>query len=138
MRPAKILRGMQNSVPKINTGKCLLTVGTDVKNVTEERGTEGRETEGRGGKEGTRLGFLCGYNRVQYNTVHYSTVQYSNRQNVELTFCSKNAKNHLFKPLFGALPKISNWIQKYVQICLVLKNGIKNDSSLINDRVIDV
>ena len=46
---------MQSSVPKRNTGKCLLTVGTDVKNVTEGRGTEGR-----GGEEGTRLCFLCG------------------------------------------------------------------------------
>ena len=43
---------MTFSVPKRNTGKCLLTVGfeVDVKNVME----------GRGGK-GTRLGFLCGF-----------------------------------------------------------------------------
>ena len=39
------MRGMQSSVPKRNTGKCLLTVGTDVKNVMEGRGTEGREGE---------------------------------------------------------------------------------------------
>ena len=63
-RPAKILRGMQSSVPKRNTGKCLLTVGTDVKNVTEGRGTEGR-----GGKEGTRLGFLCGWSIVGHMTI---------------------------------------------------------------------
>ena len=37
-------------------------------------------------------------------------------QNLELTFCSKNATNYFFKPLFGALPKIGDWIQKYVQI----------------------
>ena len=27
-----------------------------------------------------------------------------------------NAKTFIFKPLFGALPKIGDWIQKYVQI----------------------
>ena len=41
----------------------MLTVGTDVKNVTEGRGGKGRggkgrEGEGRGGKEGTRLDFF--------------------------------------------------------------------------------
>ena len=39
---------MQSSVPKRKTVKCLLTVGTDVKNVMEGRGTEGRGMEGRG------------------------------------------------------------------------------------------
>ena len=56
-------------------------------------------------------------------------------------FVQKTPKITLKKNLFGALPKISDWIQKYVQILswlLVLKNGIKNYSCLINDRVIDV
>ena len=53
-RPAKILRGMQSSVPKRNTCKCLLTVGTDVKNVTEGRGGKGREG-------GDQARFLCGF-----------------------------------------------------------------------------
>ena len=43
------MRGMQSSVPKINIGKCLLTVGTDVKNVMEGRGGKGREGDGRRG-----------------------------------------------------------------------------------------
>ena len=47
--------------------------------------------------------------------------------------CGK--KKSFFKPLFGALPKIGDWIQKYVQIhrppwFLVLKNGLKKCSSL--------
>ena len=41
---------MQSSVPKRNTDKCLLTVGTDVK----KNVMEGRGGEGRGGKEGRR------------------------------------------------------------------------------------
>ena len=37
-------------------------------------------------------------------------------QNVELTFCSKKLEITFFKSFFGALPKISDWIRKYVQI----------------------
>ena len=43
----------------------------------------------------------------------------------------KKIQTKKFKPLFGALPKFGDWL-------LVLKNGLKKHSSLINDRVIDV
>ena len=85
--------------------------------------------------------FVFLYSTVQYSMVQYSTVTgeedgvrgwitpYSTPcvvsvwqvllvwwQNVELTFCFKMLKITFFKTLFGALPKISDWIRKYVQI----------------------
>ena len=86
--------------------------------------------------------FVFLYSTVQYSMVQYSTVTgevdgvrgwltpYSTPcvvsvwqvllvwwHNVELTFCSKKCRKITFlKPLFGALPKIGDWIQKYVQI----------------------
>ena len=59
---ANILRGMQSSVPKRNTGKCLLTVGTDVKNMTEGRGGEGREGGGEGREGGDQARFFMWIN----------------------------------------------------------------------------
>ena len=62
-------------------------------------------------------------------------------QNMELTFCSKNAKKLLFKPPYWGTSK-NQWLD--LKVCadpswhLVLKNGLRKHSSLINDWVIDV
>ena len=38
------------------------------------------------------------------------------RPNVSKNVVKKCKKNIFFKPLFGTLPKIGDWIRKYVQI----------------------
>ena len=106
------------------------------------------------------------YSTVQYSMVQYSTVTgeedgvrvwlipYSTPcvvsvwqvllvcwQNVELTFHLKNAENHFFKTPFWGTSK-NRWLDP--KICadpswiLVLKNGPKKHSSLINYWLIDV
>ena len=72
-RPAKILRGMQSSVPKINTGKCLLTVGTDVKNVTEGRGGERRGGEGKEGGDPARF-FMWIQSQEKYSYLNWTFI----------------------------------------------------------------
>ena len=76
------------------------------------------------------------YSTLQYITVQYSTVQYSTVQEDGVrgwitpysTLCGVTVtgaaslvaecgtKITFLKPLYGALPKISDWIRKYVQI----------------------
>ena len=47
----------------------------------------------------------------------------------------KNVKTKIFlEPLFGALPQIGDWIQKYVQIC----HGFKFSKMVIKSVLVDV